>query len=65
MASKLIYECFGVTDRQIEEAVRENNLKSVEDVTSYIQTGVIFPVEQVARAAAERVSLSTRMRSRR
>ncbi|MFW6080290.1 MAG: Fe-S cluster assembly protein NifU [Desulfosalsimonas sp.] len=35
----LICECFGVTDKQIEEAVRENSLKSIEDVTSYIKAG--------------------------
>ncbi|MCF8026351.1 MAG: Fe-S cluster assembly protein NifU [Desulfobacteraceae bacterium] len=35
----LVCECFGVTDKQIEEAVRENNLRSVEDVTSYIKAG--------------------------
>ncbi len=35
----IVCECFGVTDRQIESAVRENNLKTVEDVTSYIKAG--------------------------
>ncbi|MFP4159602.1 MAG: Fe-S cluster assembly protein NifU [Desulfobacterales bacterium] len=35
----LVCECFGVTDKQIEDAVRENNLKSIEDVTSYIKAG--------------------------
>ncbi len=35
----VVCECFGVTDKQIEEAVRENNLKSIEDVTSYIKAG--------------------------
>lgn len=35
----VICECFGVTDKQIEETVRENNLKSIEDVTSYIKAG--------------------------
>lgn len=35
----VVCECFGVTDKQIEEAVRENNLKTIEDVTSYIKAG--------------------------
>ncbi|MFO8239478.1 MAG: Fe-S cluster assembly protein NifU [Dissulfuribacterales bacterium] len=36
---RLVCECFGVTDKQIEDAVRENNLKSIKDVTSYIKAG--------------------------
>ena len=35
----LVCECFGVTDKQIEDTVRENGLRSVEDVTSYIKAG--------------------------
>lgn len=37
--SEVICECFGVTDRQIEKAVRENNLKTIEDVTNYTKAG--------------------------
>jgi len=35
----LVCECFGVTDREIERAVRENNLKTIEDVTHYAKAG--------------------------
>jgi NifU-like protein len=36
---KIICECFGVTDKEIERAVRENNLSTVEDVTNYTKAG--------------------------
>ena len=36
---KLICKCFGVTDAQIRHAVRENNLKTVEDVTNFTKAG--------------------------
>jgi NifU-like protein len=35
----IICECFGVTDREIERAVRENNLTTVEEVTNYTKAG--------------------------
>ncbi|MEW6078952.1 MAG: Fe-S cluster assembly protein NifU [Thermodesulfobacteriota bacterium] len=35
----LVCECFGVTDKTIERAVRENHLKTVEDVTNYVKAG--------------------------
>lgn len=35
----IICECFGVTDMEIEHAVRENNLSSIEDVTNYTKAG--------------------------
>lgn len=35
----IICECFGVTDKEIERAIRENNLSSVEDVTNYTKAG--------------------------
>lgn len=35
----IICECFGVTDMEIEHAVRENNLSTVEDVTNYTKAG--------------------------
>ena len=37
--AKIICECFGVTDKEIERAVRENNLSTVEDVTNYTKAG--------------------------
>jgi NifU-like protein len=36
---KVICECFGVTDREIERAVRENNLTTIEEVTNYTKAG--------------------------
>lgn len=36
---QVICECFGVTDREIERAIRENNLVSVEEVTNYTKAG--------------------------
>ncbi|NNF97932.1 MAG: Fe-S cluster assembly protein NifU [Desulfobacteraceae bacterium] len=36
---EIVCECFGVTDIQIERAVRENSLKSIEDVTDYVKAG--------------------------
>ena len=37
--AKIICECFGVTDKEIERAIRENNLATVEDVTNYTKAG--------------------------
>jgi len=34
-----VCECFGVTDREIEKAIRENNLTTVEEVTNYTKAG--------------------------
>lgn len=36
---QIVCECFGVTDREIEQAIRENNLATVEDVTNYTKAG--------------------------
>jgi NifU-like protein len=36
---EIVCECFGVTDREIERAVRENHLQTIEDVTSYVKAG--------------------------
>lgn len=36
---KLVCKCFGVTDAQIINAIRENNLKTVEEVTDYTKAG--------------------------
>jgi NifU-like protein len=36
---EIVCECFGVTDHQILEAVRENDLKTIEDVTYYTKAG--------------------------
>ncbi|OQX26939.1 MAG: Fe-S cluster assembly protein NifU [Desulfobacteraceae bacterium IS3] len=36
---EIVCECFGVTDREIERAVRENRLTVIQDVTDYIKAG--------------------------
>lgn len=36
---EIVCECFGVTDREIEQAVKENNLTTVEEVTNYTKAG--------------------------
>ena len=36
---KIICECFGVTQKEIERTVRENRLATVEDVTNYTKAG--------------------------
>ncbi len=35
----LVCECFGVTDVQIERALTEHHLQSVEEITNYIKAG--------------------------
>jgi NifU-like protein len=34
-----VCQCFGVTDTLIRKVVRENNLRSVEDITNYTKAG--------------------------
>lgn len=36
---KLVCKCFSVTEKQILNAIKENNLKTVEDVTNYTKAG--------------------------
>ncbi len=36
---EMICECFGVTDKQIERVVSENQLATIDDVTDYIKAG--------------------------
>lgn len=36
---KIICQCFGVTDKLIRKEIRENNLKTVEQVTNYTKAG--------------------------
>ncbi len=35
----LVCECFGVTDVQIERALADHSLKTIEDITNYIKAG--------------------------
>jgi NifU-like protein len=36
---EIVCECFGVTDREIERAVSDHHLRSIEDVTNYVKAG--------------------------
>ena len=36
---EIVCKCFGVTDREITKAIRENDLKTVEQVTYYTKAG--------------------------
>lgn len=36
---KVVCSCFGVTDKKIIRAIRENNLKTVEEVTNFTKAG--------------------------
>jgi NifU-like protein len=61
---KIICECFGVTDNEIERAIRENNLNTVEEVTNYTKAGggcgncheAIEKIIALVRAKPERAS---------
>lgn len=35
----IVCECFGVTDKDIERAVTEHQLRTIEDVTNYVKAG--------------------------
>lgn len=37
--SEVICECFGVTEKEIERAVKENHLATIEGVTNYVKAG--------------------------
>jgi len=39
LEGRIVCTCFGVTDREIERVVRENNLAEVEEVTNYCKAG--------------------------
>lgn len=39
LEGKVVCTCFGVTEREIERVVRENNLTTVEQVTNYCKAG--------------------------
>ena len=35
----VVCTCFNVTDKEIERAIKENNLKTVDDVTNFTKAG--------------------------
>jgi len=39
LEGEVVCKCFGITDREIERVVRENNLTTVADVTHYTKAG--------------------------
>ena len=52
----VVCECFGVTDLEIIEAVKNNSLESVEDVTCYLKAGggcgqCVDKIEEIVAAA--------------
>jgi len=62
LEGEVVCTCFGVTDREIERVIRENNLKTVEQVTNYCKAGggcggckgqIEKIIEQVAGAEAK------------
>jgi NifU-like protein len=58
--AEIICECFGITDLEIEKAVRENRLTTVEQVTNYTKAGGgCGNCHDKIRAIIERVHAST------
>ena len=60
---KLICKCFGVTDAQILRAIRENGLKTVEEVTHYTKAGggcgdCLGAIEEILAAELGRPTLT-------
>jgi len=39
LEGKVVCTCFGVTEKEIERVIRENDLTTVEDVTNYCKAG--------------------------
>jgi NifU-like protein len=39
LEGKVVCTCFGVTDKEIERVIRENNLTTVDEVTNYCKAG--------------------------
>ncbi|MFC1738542.1 NifU family protein, partial [Planctomycetota bacterium] len=39
LEGKVVCTCFGVTDKEIEKVIRNNNLKTVDEVTNYCKAG--------------------------
>ncbi len=69
LEGKVVCRCFGVTDKEIERVVRENDLISVEEVTNYCKAGggcgsckgqIEQIIENVHSKAAKKVKLHPR-----
>ncbi len=58
---KLICKCFGITDAQIQRAIRENSLKTVEEVTHYTKAGGACGdcIEQIEEILAQELGKPT------
>lgn len=39
LEGEIVCQCFGVTDRLIRKVIRENNLRTVDDITNYTKAG--------------------------
>ncbi len=58
---ELVCKCFGVTDRKIERAIRENNLSTVDEVTNYTKAGGACgschgKIEEILRRVGKEIS---------
>jgi NifU-like protein len=53
---KIVCNCFGVTDSRIRRVVIENNLTTVEQVTSYVIEDLIAAVQEEQAAVTTRVA---------
>ncbi len=62
---EVVCNCFGVTDREIAHAIRENDLKTIEQVTHYTKAGggcgkchpkIEAIIEKVRKEMAEQIS---------
>lgn len=61
--SQMVCHCFGVTSKKIERAIRENNLRTVEDITNYTKAGggcgsCIDELEQILESVKKELSVS-------
>jgi NifU-like protein len=60
IGSQIVCECFGITDREIDKAVAENHLTTVEQVTNYTKAGGgCGNCHDKIRAIIERVQAAT------
>jgi NifU-like protein len=59
--AEIVCKCFGVTDKKIERAIRENNLSTLEEVTNYTKAGGAcaschWKIEEILRRTRQEMS---------